>query len=119
MADSEASKSTGLLARVRRMLPARRRERKPQIEPNEREIASWIVKHVAQTLAIDPRDVDPTVPFAEYGFDSRTAVGLSGELEGRLGLELAPTLVWDHPTIESMAVFLATECAAKAANRDR
>jgi acyl carrier protein len=117
VSETEASKSTGLLARVQRILPGRRKERQPRVQRSEQEIQGWIVQRVAETLAIDTQGVDPTLPFADYGFDSRTAVRLSGELEEQLGLELSPTLVWDYPTIASMASFLAAECAAKAADR--
>ncbi|MCB1743118.1 MAG: acyl carrier protein [Gammaproteobacteria bacterium] len=116
MSETRTSKMTGLFTSVQRLLPGRHRERQQRVVRSEQEIREWVVQRVAQTLGIEPQEVDPEVPFAEYGFDSRTAVGLSGELEGWLGLELAPTLVWDHPTIASMANFLAAECQAQTGN---
>ncbi len=117
MAEREASKLSALLDTAQRLLTGRRKERAPRVQRSEKEIEDWIVQRVAETLAVDAHGLDRTLPFAEFGFDSRTAVRLSGELEELLGLELSPTLVWDYPTIESMAKFLAEECAAKAADR--
>lgn len=50
---------------------------------------------------------------SKLGLDSAIAVSLSVNLGTHLGMKLAPTLVWDHPTIEGLAGHVA-ELAAQA-----
>ena len=71
------------------------------------EIQTWLVRALAKSLRIDAKDIDPRRPFAELGVDSVAAVELSGDLEQWLGKKIAPTVVWDYPTIESLAAHLA------------
>lgn len=113
MTSNDAPRTKGVLGKVLDRLPGFGREPARAVARDEPEIQEWIVAQVARALDLEVEAVDVQVPFAEYGLDSRTAVGLSGELEDWLGLELSPTLVWDYPTIESMARFLAAESAAK------
>ncbi len=71
------------------------------------EIEDWLVGRVATWMTLDPHDVDPGRPFIEYGLASVAAVSISGELEEWLGRRVAPTALWDHPTIERLASVLA------------
>ena len=80
----------------------------PDIPPTEEAIRAWLVDKLATQLAIAPEEIDVRETFSNYGLDSRTAVGLSGELERWLGRTLSPTLVWDYPTIELVAKNLAS-----------
>ncbi|HEX2685090.1 MAG TPA: beta-ketoacyl synthase N-terminal-like domain-containing protein, partial [Kofleriaceae bacterium] len=75
------------------------------------EIKAWLIQHLAERLAVTCASIDPREPFASYGLTSREAVVLSGELEEWLGWTLSPTLVWDYPTIEALARFLAGDAA--------
>ena len=71
------------------------------------EIEAWLVRHLAGLLNVPPESLDIRRPFASYGIDSAQAVSLAGELEEWLGIALPPTLLYDYPTIESLAGFLA------------
>ena len=71
------------------------------------EIEDWIVAYVADLLEIDSEEIDPALPFDRYGLDSSAAVGLTGDLEDWLGIEIDPTLLYDYPTIDSLANYLA------------
>ncbi|MEU0846173.1 type I polyketide synthase, partial [Streptomyces sp. NPDC005962] len=79
-----------------------------------------LVRHI-QTLAAtilghpDLDAVPPTQPFQELGFDSLTAVELRNQLVATTGLELAPALVFDHPTPSALATFLRAELTGRKA----
>jgi amino acid adenylation domain-containing protein len=77
-------------------------------------ITAWLAAKVAEPLGVRPDEVDIRAPLAGFGIGSLQAVRLAGELEERLGRKLAPTLVYDYPTIDALAGFLAGE-ATKAA----
>ncbi len=64
---------------------------------------------VAGPLGIRPEEVDTRRPLAGFGIGSLQAVRLAAELEEWLGRKLDPTLVYDHPTIDALASFLAGE----------
>ncbi len=77
------------------------------------EIQEWIVSYLSQLLEIDPDEVDITVPFDQYGFDSSVAVGMTGDLEDWVGRKIDPTLLYDYPTIETLAQHLVEEFKTK------
>lgn len=72
-------------------------------------LETWLISKVAENLEIDAKEIDIHEPFVSFGLDSAQAVGLAGDLEEWLGKKLSPTLVWDYPTIESLATFLAED----------
>ncbi|HEX8198977.1 MAG TPA: beta-ketoacyl synthase N-terminal-like domain-containing protein, partial [Isosphaeraceae bacterium] len=77
-------------------------------------IAAWLAARVAGPLGIGPEAIDVRRPLADFGLGSMQAVSLAGELEQWLGRPLAPTLVYEHPTIEALARYLAEEPGPEA-----
>lgn len=73
------------------------------------EIQDWIVSYLAELLEVDPDEIELAIPFDRYGLDSSVAIGMTGDLEDWLGRELDPTLLYDYPTIETLAQHLAEE----------
>jgi acyl carrier protein len=69
----------------------------------------WLTRRVAFYTEQPVHNVDPDIPLAELGIESVSAVSLCGEIEDQWELELAPTVVFDYPTIAQMAAFIATE----------
>lgn len=72
------------------------------------EIQNWLITKVSTQLNLSPTHIDISSELATYGLDSMDAVMISGELEDALDIELASTVLWDYPTIESLATFLYT-----------
>lgn len=75
--------------------------------PTPEAIQTWIVAYVAELLAVEPEEVDPTVSFDRYGMDSSAAFALTGDLEEWLKCEIDPTDIYDYPTIESLSEHLS------------
>ncbi|GHB74854.1 hypothetical protein GCM10010347_51700 [Streptomyces cirratus] len=62
----------------------------------------WLMDRLSLYLRRAPESIDPGVPLAEYGMDSVAALSLCGDLEDEFGLEVEPTLLWDHPTVTAL-----------------
>ncbi len=71
-------------------------------------IQAWLVARVSETLGIAPQEIDVREPFVSYGLGSTEAVSLAGELAEWLERKLSPALVYEYPTIEALALHLAT-----------
>ncbi|MBE9170246.1 acyl carrier protein [Pleurocapsales cyanobacterium LEGE 06147] len=84
-----------------------------QESPIEAEIQEWIISYLAQMLEVSPDEINVTTAFDRYGLDSSAAVGLTGDLEDWLGIELEPTLMYDYPTIETLTEYLAEQFTLK------
>ncbi|MFD6400246.1 acyl carrier protein [Nocardia sp. NPDC060249] len=74
----------------------------------------WLIERVADYTERAPHQVDPTIPLAELGMDSVSAVALCGEIEDRWMLDIDPTLVFEYPTIAAIATYLTAEVAVAA-----
>src|ERR1700733_3661017 len=76
--------------------------------PNNAEgIQAWLVAKLSERLGIEQREVDIREPLASYGLGSTEAVSLAGELAVWLNRKLPPALVYEYPTIEALARYLA------------
>ena len=72
-------------------------------------IQAWMVVRLSDELKVAPAEIDVSKPLLSYGLDSVVAFSLTGELADLLGRELPPTLFWDFPTLETLALHLADE----------
>lgn len=72
-------------------------------------IQTWMVAQLMEQLDLDEDDIDVTITMDNFGLDSAKAMALMAEAEKFLGFEVAPTLLWHYPTIETLAVRLAEE----------
>lgn len=69
------------------------------------EIQDWLISYFAETLEIDKKEIDIKEPFIDYGFDSTSAIVMTGDLETFLGLKIDPTILYDYQTIEALAKY--------------
>jgi acyl carrier protein len=76
--------------------------------PEAEEIQDWIVTYLARQMQVPADTIDISAPFDSLALDSATAIGMTGDLEQWLGRTIDPTVVYDYPTIEEIAEYLAT-----------
>ncbi|MBN1239293.1 MAG: amino acid adenylation domain-containing protein, partial [Gammaproteobacteria bacterium] len=81
-------------------------------EPDAAGIRAWIVGRLAETLGTGTERIDPAQSFQALGLDSLQGVELAGRLEDLLGIEVSPTVVWEHASIDAAAADLARRRAA-------
>jgi phthiocerol/phenolphthiocerol synthesis type-I polyketide synthase A len=62
---------------------------------------------LAHELEMSASAVDVNRPFPELGLDSIMAMAVLREAKRLLGFELSATILWDHPTIASLASYLS------------
>ncbi len=72
-------------------------------------IQTWLIAHIAEELGIGADAIDPRSSFDDLGMASRDVVTLSGDLENWLGRKLSPTLLWEHPSVALLSVYLSGE----------
>ena len=82
-------------------------------------IQNWMINLFEQEWKIPAASIDPRKSFADYGLDSVMAVNLAQELEDWLGFSLEATIVWNFPTIESLAHHLLSELKSQSASIPR
>jgi phthiocerol/phenolphthiocerol synthesis type-I polyketide synthase A len=62
-------------------------------------------------LGMPEAQVEPDRPFADMGLNSVMAMSVRRKAEQLVGVELSATMLWNHPTIGSLASYLAKKLA--------
>src|SRR5206468_45450 len=77
-------------------------------------LIEFVRGRAASVLGSEPSQIDARRPLNELGLDSLTAVDLRNLLSRGLELKraLPATLVYDYPTVEAIADYLAREALA-------
>jgi len=79
------------------------------------EVEKWLVSYIARQLKAQPEQISLDEEFVNLGLSSRQAVELTLDLEEFVGRPTDAGLVYDYPTIRSLAGFLTAQApAAKA-----
>lgn len=77
------------------------------------EVLAWLILKFADWLEVPAEELDPRRPISSYGLDSISAVTLSVQLEEELGVELDTAVLFDRPTLESLAEHLTESLNAE------
>jgi len=75
------------------------------------EIQAWLAQKLAEILQLSPEQIDFKQPLAVYGLSSVKAASIAAELEKWLGMTVAPTIVYDYPTIQALSDYLGQTTA--------
>ncbi|CRZ17552.1 polyketide synthase Pks13 [Mycolicibacterium neworleansense] len=70
------------------------------------EMREWLRKAVANATSQSPDAIDETTPLIELGLSSRDAVAMASDIEDLTGVTLTATVLFRHPTIESLATVI-------------
>jgi acyl carrier protein len=84
---------------------------------DEAKVLGWLRLKFADWLEVAPDELDPDQPIASYGLDSISAVTLSVQLEEELCVELDTAVLWDRPTLNSLAEHLSEKLNASSVTR--
>ena len=75
------------------------------------EVEKWLVVYIARQLKAQPEQISIDEEFVNLGLSSRQAVELTLNLEEFVGRPTDAGLVYDYPTIRSLARFLTAQAA--------
>ncbi|HRI69423.1 MAG TPA: beta-ketoacyl reductase, partial [Polyangium sp.] len=85
--------------------------------PDERIILleTHVLEQVGRVLRLDPSRIDRLAPFSTLGMDSLMSLELRNRLEPTLGIRLASTLLFAHPTPAALASYLLERLVSETA----
>lgn len=67
------------------------------------EIKTRVSTEIAEILECDIENINPEQEFSSLGIDSLVAFSMTGELSEWIGKDLSATLLWEHPTVNSLS----------------
>jgi 8-amino-7-oxononanoate synthase len=82
-----------------------------QLQPAE--VLAWLTLKFANWFEMPAEELDSRRPISSYGLDSISAVTLSVQLEEELEIELDTAVLWDRPTLTSLAEHLTESLNAE------
>ena len=65
-----------------------------------------LIQIAARLLKLEPEDFDSRTELSEYGFDSVAYTGFASSIGEKYGIEVAPTMFFEQPTIAGIAKIL-------------
>ena len=71
---------------------------------NLESVRAWILAWLERELDVPAAGIATDETLLNYGMDSVNAIMLVGDLENMLKLRLPPTLLWDHSTVDALAL---------------
>ncbi|MFB6819659.1 acyl carrier protein [Streptomyces sp. NPDC056347] len=77
----------------------------------EGEILGWLTDRLGTHVSLPVEQINPDVPYVEYGLDSVAALGLFGDIEETFGIMLDPVVALERSTARLLASYLTAEVA--------
>jgi acyl carrier protein len=77
------------------------------MSPTSHEIEAWLIDRLGRLTGVPADQIDAREHFRRYGLDSVAIEGLVADLEAWLGHRFRENPLDEHPTIASMAQYLA------------
>ncbi len=77
--------------------------------PSALDIQIWLVEYLAELLEVDASEINANAAFTSHGLDSLTMAGMASDLSTWLGRELSPDSAYKFPSIQELAIHLATQ----------
>lgn len=77
------------------------------VTPNQ--VQEWIVHRLARILDVAPEAIDVNERLENYGLESVEVITVSGDLSDWIERKVAPTILWDYPTISQLAEYIAND----------
>lgn len=71
--------------------------------PDESAIKTWLRQRIAQAISLPAEQIACDEPLSHYVVDSITLVAIARDLELWMGRSIAPTILFDSPTLETLA----------------
>ncbi|WP_336084771.1 polyketide synthase Pks13 [Nocardia sp. SSK8] len=103
MEHNEASQERAETADADRPATAADATTTPSGDLSVAELREWLRKWVADATGQSVEAITVDRPMEEFGLASRDALALGGDIEDLTGVTLTPTVVYQHPTIASLA----------------
>ena len=97
--EETAARPVGILAALRS---------EPAGKPRRALLEAELREQAAQVLRIPKSKIPPHKPLKNFGLDSLMALEFSNRLEARFELKVPVSTVWNYPTIQDLAEFLAS-----------
>lgn len=82
-------------------------------------VRAWLLERAATVLGVPANSLPADADLAYYGMNSVSAMRLVGELEDWLHVSLPQNLLWEQPSIDQLAAYIATLGPAAAAPETR
>ncbi|MFI6996221.1 beta-ketoacyl synthase N-terminal-like domain-containing protein [Nocardia sp. NPDC050175] len=98
--------------------PPATRAVRPDVAVSRADIVAAIAAALVRQLGCPPGSIDTREPFAALGLDSVKSVQVAQDIAAATGFDIAPTLMWEHPTVEALADELFGNDAMAAGERD-
>lgn len=77
--------------------------------PSE-QLTQWLIDDIQALIAAElrcaPTDISPRRSLVEKGMDSLITVALRIRLKKRYRIDIPPTLIWNHPTVQAIAHYV-------------
>lgn len=77
--------------------------------PDRETIEAFLIARIARALDVPSTEIDRRKPFADYALDSVAIFEILGDVACWLRRDLEASLLWQYPTVDTAAQFLAAE----------